>query len=75
MKLAKGESIVTAYAERAYGPGWANSLVWVIVRSRDGALRQECLQPEDQSPAISWLYLPSEAMHLAMSAAVGRQCQ
>lgn len=45
-KLGKHDKVVTAYAERASGPGWGNSPIWVIIRSNlDGAYRQECIQP------------------------------
>src|SRR5438552_91090 len=49
MILADDDAIVTAYAESAAGPGWANSPIWVIVRRRDGNLRMECLQPDEQT--------------------------
>ena len=55
-KIDKDEYVVTAYAAPASGPGWANAPVWVIVRGRDGALREECIQPDDQSRAMRTLY-------------------
>lgn len=47
--LADGDRIVVALAERASGPGWLNPLVWYLVRDRNGALRIEAIQPEDQT--------------------------
>lgn len=68
----KGDHVVTAFAEPAAGPGWANSPVWVIVRGQDGALRQECLQPEEQSAAMRALYTVSAAAQAAMTREVER---
>ena len=65
-----GDTLVTAFAHRAHGPGWANRPIWIIVRARDGTLREECIQPEDQNAAMLWLYDISEAAHIAMCAAV-----
>ena len=70
MKLADRERIVTAYAQRASGPGWGNAPIWVIVRDANGVLREECLQPDEQSAAMSWLYEVSQAAHVAMCSAV-----
>ncbi len=52
-KLREHDYIVTAYAEYAHGPGWANWPVWVVIKSRlDSTYRIECIQPEDQSAEI-----------------------
>lgn len=75
MKLTKGEGIVTAYAEAAGGPGWANTPVWVIVRGADGTLREECLQPNEQTPGMITLYVVSAAANYAMRAEVGKMIQ
>jgi hypothetical protein len=64
--ISKTDTIVCAYAERAAGPGWANSPLWVIVRNEDGKLRQEVLQPDEQSREVVALYSISEAVHHAM---------
>ncbi len=70
MKLNKGETIVTAYAEHASGPGWSNVPIWVIIRTQGHSLRIECVQPEDQTPTMIALYKVSEAAHLSMTQAV-----
>jgi hypothetical protein len=67
MKLQPRETIVTAYAESASGPGWANSPVWVIVRAEDHTLRQECIQPDEQTSEMRILYSVSQAAHIAMT--------
>lgn len=64
--LEDGEHIVTAYAQAASGPGWSNSPIWVIVQAIDGTLRQECLQPDEQSLEMVTLYNISQAAHEAM---------
>lgn len=66
MKLEPGDTILTAYAEPASGPGWSNSPVWVVVQGREGKLRQECLQPNEQSEAMRILYAVSTAAHFGM---------
>lgn len=66
MKLADGESIVTAYAQAAAGPGWSNTPVWVIVRGADGKLREECLQPTEQTQTMRLFYRISQEAHLTM---------
>jgi hypothetical protein len=70
--IQKGEQIVTAYAERARGPGWSNNPIWVIVRDSGGNLREECLQPAELSLEMYHLYGVSEAAHHSMVEAVRR---
>ena len=72
MRLAKNERIVTAYARLACGPGWSNMPVWIVVRDANGNLREECMQPDEQTAEIAHLYNVSEAAHYAMVAAVER---
>jgi hypothetical protein len=71
MTLNEHDTVLTAYAETAAGPGWGNSPVWLIVRSSlDGKIRQECLQPDEQSRDMYALYGVSQAAHVAMTKAV-----
>lgn len=74
MTLDDSDTIVTAWAESAGGPGWINVPIWVLVRSKDGAHRVECLQPPEQSVETQTLYRLSEAAHRAMTDAVRRIC-
>jgi len=74
-RLKKDEHILTAYAQRAAGPGWSNSPVWVIVRGVDGVIRQECLQPDEMSEEMHHLYVVSAAVHGAMTEAVEAHCK
>ena len=66
--LSEHDHILAAYAEPASGPGWSNTPIWVIVRSRyDGAIRLECIQPQEQSAEMQVLYRVSSAAHEAMT--------
>lgn len=67
LAITEGERILTAYAERATGPGWSNTPVWVIVAGLDGKLRQECLQPEQQTAEMGSLYGIAAEVQRAMS--------
>ena len=68
--ILKTEKIVTAFAEYASGPGWANRPLWVIVRGANLQLREECIQPEDQTAEMHALFRVSHAAHEAMKSAV-----
>ena len=66
LHIRPGDKPVTAWAERSSGPGWSNTLLWVIVRDQSGKLREECLQPEEQSRAVFTLYDTAAALHKAL---------
>lgn len=68
--ILKDETIVTAFAERASGPGWSNMPIWVIVRGVNQSLREECIQPADQTAGMHTLFDVSNAAHQAMKSAV-----
>lgn len=70
--IAKDDTIIAAWAEYVGGPGWANTPVWVIVRGADGKLREDCLQPDEQTAEIQTLFNVSDAVASAMKAAVKR---
>lgn len=70
MKLEKDESVVCAWAEPAHGPGWSNAPVWIIIRDRNGTLRQDCLQPDEQSRDMLVLYRMSALVSGQMKGAV-----
>lgn len=68
-ELGENEYVVTAYAERASGPGWANQPIWVIIRDRTTSqMREWCIQPEDQTEEMMTLYPFSEIAHRNMRA-------
>jgi len=71
IKLTEHDSIITAFAEAAHGPGLANQPIWVVVRNRlDGSIRIECIQPSEASAEVLNLYKVSAASHEAMTSAV-----
>lgn len=72
LNMGKGDTIVTAYPQSVAGPDWANIPLWVIVRDGDGILREECLQPDEQTVDIRMLFTVCEATHGAMLSAVER---
>ena len=63
MTLADDETIITAYATHESGPGWSNEPVWFIVRDGRGNLREECLQPDEQSYEMRLLFRIAAAVH------------
>lgn len=73
MKRKPGDWIITVYAQSANGPGWANQPLWVVVRGIDGVIREECLQPAEQSRDMLVMYGISEAVSGAMRKAVEMQ--
>jgi len=72
LKLKAREWLVTAYSEECSGPGWANMPVIVIIQDSLGRMRQEYLQPEDQTEEIRLLYKISQHVNMAMKYAVGK---
>ena len=56
LRLRKHDHILTAWAENASGPGWANTPLWVVIVDGDGRLRRECLQPDEQPAEVRLLY-------------------
>lgn len=68
--LAPSEHIVTVYAEPASGPGWSNSPLWVVVRAVDGSLREECIQPPEQTNEMVLLYAIAACVHQQLKRAV-----
>lgn len=70
LKIEKDERVITAFAEPAAGPGWSNQPIWVIILDGNGQLRQECIQPEQQTYAMALLYRASYELHSSMIIAV-----
>ena len=68
--LKPGDTLITAYAQPANGPGWTNTPLYLIVRGQDGNLREECLQPDEQPAEVRLLYDTSAALHEALCWAV-----
>ena len=73
VRLGEFEFIVTAYAEPAAGPGWANSPLWIVIANKaTGKWRQDCLQPDEQTAEMSALYAFSALAHGRMTGLVER---
>jgi hypothetical protein len=64
------DHVITAYAEPAHGPGWSNTPIWVILADSSGKLREECIQPEDQTHEMLILYRISAQVHKSMTSAI-----
>lgn len=62
--------LVTAWCERAVGPGWTNDLVWVVEADEAGHLSQRALQPYEQSPEVKLLFPVCEEAHKTLVRAV-----
>jgi len=69
-KIERDDFVITAWAETVSGPGWSNAPLYVLVRSRDGALRVECYQPQEQTADMLALYPWSSLAHRLMRCAV-----
>lgn len=70
IKLHEGERVVAVVPERCAGPGWSNTPVWVYIATNDGRLREECIQPDERTPAMHALFHAGEAMMAALMLAV-----
>lgn len=69
---AARDPIITAWAEYSNGPGWSNSLVWVLRRDGNGKLYMDAIQPPDQSRDMVTLFNVAAASANALTAAVER---
>jgi hypothetical protein len=70
IELMPGERIVAVVPEHADGPGWSNTPVMVYIATNDGRLRDECIQPEEQTAQMRILYHIGEMMCRSLIAAV-----
>lgn len=64
--LKCGERIVAAVPEFCGGPGWSNTPVWVHIVAKDGTYRQECLQPDQQTPSMRQVFRICNEAHRLM---------
>jgi hypothetical protein len=71
LHMAKFDTVVVAWAESVDGPGWSNTLVWVIVRDGiTGKLRQEALQPSEQTADMFAVFAFSDLATARLTSAV-----
>ncbi len=57
--ILKTDKIITAFGQDAAG-------LRVIVRDKDHHIREECIQPKDQTPEMHLLYDISQSVNQAM---------
>jgi hypothetical protein len=55
-KLKKGETILATRFAASSGPGWSNRLVWVYIRDSDGNIREDAIQPEEQTELMAQMF-------------------
>lgn len=71
IELHDGERVVAVVPCCAAGPGWSNAPTWVhIVNYKTGIHREECIQPEERSEALNYIYYIGESVHAALYASV-----
>lgn len=75
ISLSDDESIITAFAEHADGPGWHNHIITVIITNQHGQLRMASLQPDEQSAAMRTLFDVSNSVHVSMTDAIQAQLE
>lgn len=63
LNVKKDEHIICCYAEYCNGPGWSNALLWYLVKDVNGKIREECLQPQEQSNDVLTLFPVLAAAH------------
>ena len=68
--LNPGERVIAVVPDRCAGPGWSNAPTWVYIAGNDHTLRTECIQPEERSPGLHFLFSAGYAMTEALRAAV-----
>lgn len=56
------DRIVTAWAEKASGPGWHNTPIWVLIQNSMGSYRIESLQPDEQTRDMRVLHSISDTV-------------
>jgi hypothetical protein len=69
--LQHNERLIAVVPEKAQGPGWSNTPLWVhIADYSNNSHRVECIQPEDQTPAMRVLFHTLRIAHDQMLALV-----
>lgn len=71
IKLTGNERIVAAVPETITGAGYRNFIIWVhIVDYSKQTWREECIQPDEQTPVMIALFNPLEQAHKSMLGAI-----
>lgn len=70
-KLASGERVVAVVPQYCAGPGWSNTPIWVYIVNSEKKVREECIQPEEQTIEQRLLFKLCEEAHGLMLATIG----
>ena len=73
--LKPGDRVVAARPEFSIGPGWRNKPIWVYVQLTCGEIREECLQPNEQTENMLLWCDVAEASQRDLIAEIGRACR
>jgi hypothetical protein len=73
IELMPGERIVAVVPEPVDGSGYSNNPVVVYIATRDGRLREEFIQPDEQTPQMRTLYNIGVTVSNALIAAVPKR--
>lgn len=73
IELMPHERIVAVVPEPCGGPGWNNAPVVVYIATADGRLREEFIQPDEQTPQMRTLYNIGAMVCKSLIAAVPKQ--
>lgn len=53
--IRKDDAVIAVFGERCSGPGWSNTLYWVLVK-RGNRYEVEAVQPDQQTPLMRQLH-------------------
>jgi hypothetical protein len=73
--LEPGDRVLAARPDSASGPGWRNEPIWVYVQRNGGAIREECLQPDEQTGNMALLFDVVEAGQRELIGEIERACR
>ena len=55
-KKCSERRLVSAWAERCSGPGWANYVIWTLWQLPSGLLSMSAIQPQEQTDEMRTLF-------------------
>jgi len=73
--LEPGDRVLAARPDNASGPGWRNYPIWVYVQREGGTIREECLQPDEQTANMALLFDVVEAAERELIGEIERACR
>jgi hypothetical protein len=60
---ACGEKIICCYPQTVDGPGWRNTVYWIIYRDENGDLQERDLQQDEQTGVLMDIADALESLH------------